>query len=227
MNFVWVNAILLIIGYFIGSLNLSVFLTKKKNTDIRTLGSKNAGATNTMRIFGKKMGLLVFLFDVLKAYLPIIIAFLIKDYALIKNGYEIGYCIVPVIIGLGSLIGHIFPIYHNFKGGKGAATFLGIIVAINPLFFVIGFVIFVSIVYSSKYVSLGSIIAPFILVCLSFIPWFAVGSLGFTHSVNLQDHWYVIGIVALIADIFVIVKHSSNIKRLLAHKENRLKISNK
>ncbi|MBN0919644.1 glycerol-3-phosphate 1-O-acyltransferase PlsY [[Mycoplasma] gypis] len=215
----WINIFVLLAGYIIGSVSGSLILAKiTGKEDIRNKGSKNAGSTNALRVYGKKFGMLTFAFDVLKSLVPVYIAFGFKYLGGVAES------IIPLLAGLGALIGHIFPIFFKFKGGKGAACFLGMVISLNVILLLVGIIIFVSIVWYTKYVSLGSLIAPFILACLSFIYWIAAGPLGFI-GWGLNDYWWLAnGVIMLIGDLFVIVMHRSNIHRLIEHKENKLKL---
>ena len=152
--------ILLIVGYFLGSINFATIISKKKyNDDVRNHGSGNAGMTYMMRTYGKKAAALTLLGDALKAMIAVFLGMLII-------GQPGGY-----IAGLGTIIGHTWPIYYNFKGGKGVVTAITTILCTEPLVGILLLVIFVLIVWMTKYISLGSIMGslmyPFLLLRLS------------------------------------------------------------
>ncbi|MGX9340842.1 glycerol-3-phosphate 1-O-acyltransferase PlsY [Mycoplasma sp. 1573] len=221
MPYWWINIFIFIAGYFIGSINLSIIMSKKlKKEDIRSQGSNNAGSTNALRVYGKKFALVVFCFDVLKAMLPCFFVVILQRWVI--RDLSISISLIPLIAGLGALVGHVWPIYFKFKGGKGAACFLGMVIATNIILLFIGIVLFLSVVLITKYVSLGSIVVPFILVLLAFIPWIASGPLGVC-SIN-KDWFYIPGIVLLVADLIVIFMHRTNIKRLVNKTENKLRL---
>ncbi|MGX9383336.1 MULTISPECIES: glycerol-3-phosphate 1-O-acyltransferase PlsY [unclassified Mycoplasma] len=221
MPYWWINIFIFIAGYFIGSINLSIIMSKKlKKEDIRSQGSNNAGSTNALRVYGKKFALVVFCFDVLKAMLPCFFVVFLQRWVI--RDLSISISLIPLIAGLGALVGHVWPIYFKFKGGKGAACFLGMVIATNIILLFIGIVLFLSVVLITKYVSLGSIVVPFILVLLAFIPWIASGPLGVC-SIN-KDWFYIPGIVLLVADLIVIFMHRTNIKRLVNKTENKLRL---
>lgn len=216
--FILFNILVLVIGYLIGSLNFSILIFKIfKKKDIREVGSKNAGSTNMLRTYGKKMAIITLILDVLKSAIPTIIVSILQ-----KNVTEFVY-VVPLVTAIGVIIGHIWPLYFKFKGGKGAACLLGAFFAFNLVIVLIGFVIFFSILFISKYVSLSSLIAPFILVCLSFIPWFSLGQISFFTFYN-QDLFWPNPLSLLIGDIFIILAHKENIIRLINKTERKLKI---
>nr|WP_307920212.1 glycerol-3-phosphate acyltransferase [Mycoplasmopsis bovis] len=131
-----INLALFLVGYLLlGSFNTSIILSRRvKNDDIREHNSKNAGATNSLRTYGTKFALAVFAADVLKTLIPIlIIAAIVNHIQAVKEFSLISY-ISPQAIGLGVVLGHIFPIYYKFKGGKGAACTVGLIISINIIF---------------------------------------------------------------------------------------------
>lgn len=188
--------IVFIISYFIGTISGSYIIGKLfLNKDIRNYGSGNAGTTNAMRVLGKKAGVFTFLIDFLKG---VLVTFIINKF--------FGYNYVPLGI-LGSVIGHDFPFYMNFKGGKGVATTLGALAIYNlPLTFIC-FLFWVFGTIISKIVSLGSI-----LFFLSIIVIYHVFS-----NVSIYN-LLIIDIIAIIG----IIRHKSNIKRLLNGTENKI-----
>ena len=148
-------AILLVIAYLLGSIPTAVWVSKKVfGIDIREHGSGNAGATNTFRILGSKAGTAVMIFDMLKGFLAVKLA-LLSPY-----GYYSEQSVnLQVFLGLFAVIGHIFPIWAEFRGGKGIATLFGMILSIQPLVAVSMVGVFVLMLYITRYVSLSSITA--------------------------------------------------------------------
>lgn len=214
------NIIFLIVGYLIGSINFSIiFSSKIFKKDIRKLGSGNAGSTNVLRVYGKKWAILTLIIDALKSIVSILIAFIFYKYVPFFDQ------LVPIIAGIGAVLGHIFPIWHRFKGGKGAATLLGCFVAFNIVLTLIGFVVFIAIVFLWRYVSLGSILAPLIIILLAFIPWFTTGELGFLN--NKKVDYFIHPLLMLFAHLFVIFSHKSNLVRLWNKTETKFDKSKK
>lgn len=207
--FLTVLAILLccLIGYFIGSINFAILLSKKYNDDVRDHGSKNAGTTNMLRTYGKKAALLTFLGDFSKA---IIVCFLGRLCWGILGAY---------LAGLFCVIGHIFPAFFKFKGGKGVATTAGVMLACDvPTFFII-FVLYIGVFLLSKLVSAASIMSalmyPFILFELNKL---------------LPESLRVPGFCVLLAmaiSVIVVVKHIENIKRILNGTEPKTQLFGK
>ena len=188
------NLILMIIAYLLGSFPSALVIGKTfYNKDIRNYGSGNLGSTNAFRVLGKKGGAIVFILDILKGGL----AFLIAKYA--------GAMISPLIIAVFALIGHIYPIFANFKGGKAVATSAGIILFYSPLLFITLFIIFVITLKIWKMVSLSSTI---ISIAAVFIVW--LGNYDLTARIMLT-----------IFAVFIIIKHIPNYKRILNGTENK------
>lgn len=201
----------MIMGYLIGSINNAVILTKALGLeDPRTKGSGNAGATNTVRNYGVKIGASVFVLDILKTVIAMLIPFLALGSSKV---------IVP-LVGFAVVVGHIWPIFFGFKGGKGAASLLGFIIMINWVIALIGAVLFILLVLKTKKISLGSIVVPFILI-LVFI--------GFNWTPHMTDEWcapiandyiwWLVVIVFTLTWLIVVYKHKDNIKRLMTKTE--------
>lgn len=186
-----------IIAYLLGGINFSIILSKKMiGKDIRTLGSGNAGFTNTLRNFGKMKGAFVFVGDILKAVLAMAIAKWIGG----------GDMYVQYAAGLGVVLGHIYPVYFGFKGGKGILTIISAFVMIDPIPGIVDIALTLAIIFSTGYVSLGSI-----FLCL----FFPVSTL-ILHFGDIPRL-----IFAVVLCTIGIVKHRENIKRLLNGTENR------
>lgn len=152
----------IIFGYLSGSVLYSVIIGKifyKK--DLRNYESKNAGATNSLRVYGKRVGTVVLLLDILKSFLPSLILWLIFrntiDQYLVISEYFNPYVLVQ-LAGLFALIGHCYPVFFKFKGGKGASCYGGFVLCVNPFIGLICMIVFISISKLTKYVSLSSVI---------------------------------------------------------------------
>ncbi len=174
--------------------------------DIREHGSGNSGATNTFRVLGKKAGIAVLLIDVIKGLTA---ASLVRYLDFIEPG-TVRYVNLQLLFGLSSVVGHIFPIYANFKGGKGIATLLGMVIGIHYLSALVCIGLFVVILFSTRYVSLSSILAA-----VAF-PQIAVGIYK-----NEEPLFVAFGIAAA---IMVVMTHQKNIVRLVAGNENKAKL---
>ena len=186
----------IVIAYLIGSISPALLVGKIfYNTDIRTMGSGNLGTTNTFRCLGKKAGVIVFVLDISKG----IIATMLPSLVLGRVEYL-------SIFGAFAMIGHVYPIFANFKGGKAVATGSGVFIFLYPALSALLLVIFFSTLFITGYVSLGSI-----LICLTSIVYLAIFEAG-------VDKW-----VMIVMCIFVIYMHKKNIQRLLNGTENQSK----
>ncbi|MBA7683898.1 Glycerol-3-phosphate acyltransferase [subsurface metagenome] len=192
-------------GYLLGSLNTAVIVGKIWGKDIASLGSKSAGLTNTLRVLGKSAAVLVLAGDILKGIVACLIGLRIGVYA--QSG-EARDCVSLLAAGAGAVIGHNWPVYFGFKGGKGALTAAAVMFMFNWVMALISLGVFVLIVALTRYVSLGTISASVFFVALSFIP-------AFGNSFYFQ-------IFAGLMALMIIFKHRENIRRLLAGAENKL-----
>ena len=151
-----------LIGYLLGSLNFALILSKKMyGDDIRTHGSKNAGTTNMMRTYGNKAAAFTIIGDMLKAVLSVVIGCFLMG--IFHGGYA---------AALGCMIGHIFPLYYNFKGGKGVATAAAAILVLNPMAFLCVIAVFLICVICTRYISLGSVLAAAVFPLITFYSYF-------------------------------------------------------
>ena len=184
-----------IISYFVGSIPFGFIFTKLVlKEDIRKIGSGNIGATNALRTGNKTVGYMTLVFDILKAILPILyIKFFYADYLFICS-----LCI---------FLGHVFPLWLRFKGGKGVATYLGILFCINIYLGLSFIIVWLSIYFIFKYSSLGSIIASLIIPIL-------------TLSTNLNEFNYFF----VIMFVLILFTHRENVKRLINKEESKTKI---
>ena len=197
--------ILLAFAYLLGSVPSAVWIGKTfHGIDVREHGSGNAGATNTFRVLGKKAGIPVLLLDIFKGALAINLVWL-------QSSYEFDN-ITPITnlklaFGFCAVVGHIFPIFAGFRGGKGIATLLGIVLAVHPPAALCSLAIFLIILTITKYVSLGSILA----------------GIAFPLFISLVFKTQVLSLVifsSLVA-VLIIVTHQKNIQRLLKNDENK------
>jgi glycerol-3-phosphate acyltransferase PlsY len=204
-------AIAVITAYLIGSIPTSVWIGRIfYKIDVRTKGSGNAGATNTIRVLGYKAGIPVLLFDVFKGWLAVYMA---NFFPLTVNTFP-DIVDLKIMLAIAAVIGHVFPLYVGFKGGKGIATLLGIGIALYPLAALIAIIIFTLTLVITRFVSLSSMIAaitfPFVEILL----------LGHNEHTSLV-------VMAIAVAIFVPLTHRKNIRRLLNKEESRFTISRK
>jgi glycerol-3-phosphate acyltransferase PlsY len=191
-------------GYLLGSVPTGLLLTKLfSKMDPRHAGSQNIGATNIYRTAGKKLGVLTLVGDVLKGVIPIGMAM-----RLVGDQWGLPSDVWIAVAGLSPIVGHIFPIFLGFRGGKGVATALGIYLPISPIAVLIEFFIFLGVVWRCRYISLGSI------TCVITIPIL----IAFFRSDS--QAYFVLSVI--IAGL-VIYRHQSNISRLLQGTENKWK----
>ena len=204
------NLTLILMAYMLGSVPSAVWVGKMLyGIDVRDYGSGNAGATNTFRVLGKKAGLPVLIMDILKGFLAVKMVWLTGKY--LPDTQQ--FINLELSLGIASLLGHIFPIFAGFRGGKGVATSLGVVIGIVPLAAAVSMIIFLLVFISSRFVSLGAITAA---LFFPFVLKFAVG----TDSVWLLSFGVVVSSM-------VIVAHRKNIKRLLKGEENKMNFSKK
>jgi glycerol-3-phosphate acyltransferase PlsY len=197
--------ILVILAYLIGSIPTSVWISKAIfNIDIRDYGSGNPGATNTFRVLGSKWGSIVMIVDVTKGAIATSLYILIPYY--LTN--ELARTNFMIVLGLASVIGHIFPIWAGFRGGKGVATILGMALAIQPIVALICLLVFLFTLLTTRFVSLSSLIAGVaFMVLILFI-------------FNEKETMY--RLFAIIVALMVIITHQKNISRLLKGTENKV-----
>lgn len=201
----------LVMGYAFGLFQTGYIYGKTKGIDIRKEGSGNAGTTNSLRVLGKKAGIITFLGDLFKAILAVLLAKLI-----FQNTYPEFVKVLELYAGFGTVLGHNFPFYLQFKGGKGIACTSGVILAVLPISAPVCLVLFVGAVAITRYVSLGSIL----VVCSYLIQVIIFGQLGYIHlSGTSLVEFYVLSACFTVMAVW---KHKENIKRLLNGTENKL-----
>lgn len=208
----------LIIGYACGLLETGVLYGKAKGIDIREHGSGNSGTTNALRVLGKKAGLVVFIGDFCKSFIPCLIVNLVG-----RHFFADTYLLYVLYIGFGAVLGHNFPFYLNFKGGKGVATTAGTIVGLlSGWMILILLILFVAAVAVSRYVSLGSILLMIEFTVLYFI--FAInGFLCFNPQIASSKTAMIESMILVVLfSGLAIYKHKANILRLKNHEENKL-----
>ena len=207
--------IIALIAYAIGSVNFSVIISKKMaGFDVRTKGSGNAGSTNVLRTVGKKAAIITLVCDILKGVVAILAALLIGLFA-----KEASKAILVEVAALAVVLGHTFPVFFGFKGGKGVATSLGIILLVNWKIGLICLVFALTLMALTRMVSLGSISASVL---------FAVLTMFITDSyVAGIEHDFSFVIFGILLAAFVIFNHRSNLKRILNGTENKLNFSKK
>ena len=197
-----------ILAYLLGSVPTAVWVGQIfYGIDVREYGSGNAGATNTFRVLGKKAGIPVLIIDILKGACAVMMARLfagdMPTEELLVN--------FQLSLGIAALLGHIFPVYAGFRGGKGIATLLGIMIAIHPKAALIALLIFLVVFVITRFVSLGSMVAavsfPFIVI------------------VVFKSDITSLVIFSLFISVLVLITHQKNIERLLRRQESKVKIS--
>lgn len=203
------NILLLLGGYLLGSIPTAVWIGKFfYKIDVREYGSGNAGATNTFRVLGKKAGIPVLIIDVLKGFAAVSLAYF-SPYPHNSNQF----INLALVVGIASLVGHIFPLFASFRGGKGIATLLGIVLGVHPYGALICMGIFIVVLVISSYVSLSSMISA---ICFPIIVIFA-----FNTTVPSLI------IFSILIAIMVLITHQKNIERLLRKEESKAKLIKK
>lgn len=200
--------IYLIIAYLLGSIPTAIWVGKRfYELDVREHGSKNAGATNTFRVLGKKPGIIVLLIDILKGFLAVSLLVWTT-----KNVQEDTRAYLMIVAAILAVVGHIYPVFAQFRGGKGVATSLGVILGLYPVAGAICVIVFIITFMISKYVSLGAIVASIIFpIIVNFI---------LDTSFELKAFSWVLAAL-------VIYKHKLNIKRLISGTENKMNVFKK
>ncbi len=210
--------LIVILSYLAGSIPTSIIVGKLvKGIDIRNYGSGNPGGTNVIRVIGLGWGIFVILFDAFKGYFAV---------SFIANWFYRGdlieilnFTTVQILAGCSAVVGHMWTIFAGFRGGKGVSTSAGMLLGIAPFDLIIVFLIFLSIVSLTRYVSLGSIISaiffPLVIV-------FTDKILGFEHR-----DFYTVLIFGSIIAILIVYRHRSNIKRLINGTENKISFGRK
>ena len=206
--------IIAVVSYLLGSFNFSIIVSRfHAHQDIRESGSGNAGATNMLRTYGKKYAVFTMIGDILKVAVAVLIAFAIlgapyKYIFAISDSADTAFKVIlnKEFAGFFCVLGHIFPLYFNFKGGKGMAAATGMVILVDWRIALILFVIFVSVILISKWVSLGSITIAILFPILIFL---------FYKNITLV-------LVACLFTTIVLIAHRQNIKRIFNGTENKI-----
>ncbi|MHC4836080.1 MAG: glycerol-3-phosphate 1-O-acyltransferase PlsY [Planctomycetota bacterium] len=210
---------ILLIGfaYLLGAVPFGFLIAKAHGKDLRTIGSGNIGATNTVRALGKKWGIFCFVLDVLKGLIPMLLVPMLGAVGAKTAGP--GELTLWLTVGCTAVLGHIFPIYLKFKGGKGVATSLGIVLGLFPFYTLCGvgaFAIWLITLLIWRYVSLSSILAAIsfpVLLLLSILildkPW------------DFVRLWPLM-VAAVLMALLIVVRHRTNIRRLLDGSETKI-----
>ena len=200
----------LAVSYLIGSMTPSIWIGRIfYNVDVRTKGSKNAGTTNTIRVLGPKAGIIVFIIDVLKGCLALYLSNLFVVAFLDDTPLEIFNIISAACV----VLGHVFPIYEGFKGGKGVATMLGVLIYLYSEIFWILLLIFIIVFIIWRYISLGSISAA-----IAFPITYYIYAVYYAKDIDP-----ILFIFAVVVAIFIVITHRANIKRLVKGEEKKFK----
>ncbi len=208
--------VIIVLSYLLGSIPTSVWFGKLfKGVDIREHGSGNPGATNMFRILGWKFGVMVSLVDLAKGFVAAFyisqLGYIMGDVPVIIGAWETDV-FMRLIAGAAAVGGHMYPLYARFKGGKGVITAAGMLYGIEPISITLAILVFLIVLFTSRYVSLGSIIA-----CFSYPLFLMMLKYGFDQPVDGS----LIVISAIVAAT-IIIKHHSNIRRLWKGNENRI-----
>jgi len=209
----------IIAAYLLGSIPFGVIIANAHGKDLRSIGSGNIGATNVARALGRKWAYICFLLDVLKGFVPVFVTMLFaKSSSAYSQAEQVVFIWLWLAVGIAAILGHIFPLYLKFKGGKGVATSLGVALGLWPYYTIcalFSFGIWVVVVLIWRYVSLASIVAsiafPIVLIT----------------AILLKSNWSFINlwpllIAATAIPLMVIIRHRENIKRLLVGTESRI-----
>ena len=196
-------------AYLIGSIPTAVWYSKAfYGCDVRDLGSGNAGATNTFRVLGKKAGIIVMSIDTLKGFVATSSAMFLVDLDWASSEKVV---IFKLLYGIAAVLGHVFPAFAQFRGGKGVATLLGMVIAIHPPAALVCILVFIVVFTISKYVSLGSLIASTAFPVLMFFPYFNPGQ-------------PIVIVFAFAMLSIVVLTHQKNIRRLINGEENKMNL---
>ena len=197
----------LILSYLLGSVSGSMLIGKLKGVDIREMGSGNAGSTNAFRAMGVLFALGVICIDILKGFFAVQFVSSLKLGGLLTTN-TINIELFQIFCGIGVVLGHVYPIYHGFKGGKGAGTMVGVLLVLFPTYLIIGIPIWLTVLSFSGYVGFSTMIAGIALPICTFIFYY-----------NGIDSSF--GFFSVMIATFIIYTHRSNIYRMINGNENR------
>ncbi len=203
--------VVVVLGYLIGSVPTAYWFGKWfHGIDIREFGSKNSGATNTFRVLGKKTGWSVLLIDISKGALASLLPLFFTSYF---SGYKDEQLILQLCSSFSAVFGHVFPIFASFRGGKGVATSLGIVLGINPIAALICLALFLVVFVFTRFVSLGAICASLAFPIVSYFV--------------LKEDARIMIIFTIVLASLVIIAHRKNISRLMKGEENKMNLLKK
>jgi acyl phosphate:glycerol-3-phosphate acyltransferase len=201
----------LIVAYLYGSIPTAIWIGKAfYGIDVREYGSGNAGATNTFRTLGKKAGIPVLIIDILKGFTATNLVYFIGNY----TPGTVQFANFQIVLGITAVIGHIFPVFAGFRGGKGIATLFGMILAVHPAAAALSVGAFVVVLMITRYVSLSSMIASFMFPVIII--------LFFNHSTTRTQVLFAIAVC-----ILVMITHQKNIERLIKGRESKVNLFKK
>lgn len=213
---------IIVLSYLVGSIPISIILTKLvKGVDVRNFGSGNAGGTNVSRVLGKKYGVLTIILDAFKGVIAVVFIsrLYFGNFPFPNNTPFDDFTLIQIIAGISAVIGHIWTIFAGFKGGKGIATGLGVLVSIVTLDMIMALGVFLIVVYFSKYISLASMSAavsvPLIMIIRENI-----------FGVDIPSYHNILPFVIALA-LLVIYTHRANVDRLLKGSENKISLFKK
>ena len=203
MNPLWTQVLAVVAAYLLGSISFSVLIVRVLlGIDVRTVGSGNAGATNVLRVAGKLPALAALLLDAGKGLAAVLVARALEAPP-----------VIVALVGVAAVLGHMYPIFFGFRGGKGVATAAGTLGSLAPVPTLVALGLFVVVVATTRYVSLGSILVaaahPLLMLALPTLGWMAA-----------YDRWLVAGAASIAA--LIVFKHHENIGRLLRGQEKRI-----
>ena len=202
--------LMILFAYLLGSIPFGFLIGKAQGIDLRKVGSGNIGATNTGRVLGKKWGTLCMLLDILKGLVPMLV---VRE----QNADPLQLTLW-LLVGCAAVLGHVFPVYLKFKGGKGVATSLGIVLGLWPYYTLCGiaaFLVWLVLVLLWRYVSLASIVAA-----ITF-PVFLIAAILIFKDWELSQLWPLV-VVAVLMSLLVVIRHRDNIKRLANGSETKI-----
>lgn len=208
---VFLKILFILLAYLIGSIPFGLIICKIKGVDVRKVGSGNIGATNVKRALDIRYSALTFICDAIKGGLFV----LLFRYEIIPQTYMV---LDPALYGFIAVIGHSFPIYLKFKGGKSVATGAGFCFAYLPITFPIGIISFLSILYITKYVSVGSLGSAIVFFIVSIIFYF----IGYDFITGYEITFYF-PIFVFLSAVVIFIRHSANIRRLKEGTEAKMK----
>jgi glycerol-3-phosphate acyltransferase PlsY len=207
------------LAYLLGAVPFGLLIAKAKGVDLRKTGSGNIGATNVTRILGKKLGICCFILDAFKGLLPPILTLLLVQPRFLAAGHsEMMFHWLWLVTGCAAILGHVFPVYLGFRGGKGVATSFGVALGIWPYFTcsaLISISLWACVALKSRYISLASVVAA-----ISF-PVFLLSSILLVPSWTLRSLWPLM-VIGIAIPTVVVVRHKKNITRIMTGSEAKI-----